>query len=130
DDWQLRGREVARIEARGKNLLIHCAPLIASEGKPDPRRPEQLPVAIWTHLGMLGAWRIGERSAYSGDRRLAIALHTHTHVAACHQPKHLAMLGPRSLLRHPMLTQLGPDLLDPDADLDEAILRLRALGRT
>jgi endonuclease-8 len=27
-----------------------------------------------------------------------------------------------------MLAKLGPDLLDPDVDFDEAILRLRALG--
>jgi endonuclease VIII len=158
DDWKLIGREVARVEARGKNLLIHCAPLTVVDGKPDPRRPEQLPVAIWTHLGMLGAWRIQSapvasrppavaggptghadldlrfaavrsRDAARPSRAAALALHTTTHVAACHEPKHLAMLGPRSLLRHPMLARLGPDLLDPDADLDEAVARLRALGR-
>jgi len=129
DDWVLPGREVARIEARGKNLLIHCAPLVAVEGKPDPRKPEQLPVAIWTHLGMDGAWRLRTRDTPSPGRRPAIALHTQTHVAACYEPKQLAVLGPRSLLRHPMLAQLGPDLLDPEADLDEAVSRLRALGQ-
>jgi endonuclease-8 len=129
DDWLLPGREVARIEARGKNLLIHCAPLLLVEGKPDPRKPEQLPVAIWTHLGMDGAWRLRARDAPVPTRRAAIALHVPTHVAACYDPKQLAVLGPRSLLRHPMLAQLGPDLLDPDADLDEAVSRLRALGR-
>jgi endonuclease-8 len=129
DDWQLVGRELARVEARGKNLLIHCAPLSPVGGKPDPRKPEQLAVVIWTHLGMNGAWRLRTRDAPAPARPAAIALHVHTHVAACYEPKHLAVLGPRSLLRHPMLAQLGPDLLDPDADLDEAILRLRALGR-
>jgi endonuclease VIII len=128
DDWLVCGRTVERVEARGKNLLIHCAPLVATQSKPDPRKPEQQRVAIWTHLGMDGAWRIRERSAAQPPRTAAIALHTQTHVAACHQPKHLAILGPRSLLRHPMLARLGPDLLDPDADLDEAIMRLRALG--
>lgn len=128
DDWQLLGREIARIEARGKNLLIHCAPLQLVEGKPDPRKPEQLPVAIWTHLGMEGAWRLRVRAAPAPARRAAIALHVHTHVAACYQPKQLAVLGPRSLLRHPMLTQLGPDLLDPEVDLDQAVSRLRELG--
>jgi endonuclease VIII len=129
DDWQLIGREVAKIEARGKNLLIHCAPLVIPETKPDPRAPEQLPVAIWTHLGMNGAWRLRTRDTPAPARRAAITLHTHTHVAACYEPKHLAVLGPRRLLRHPMLAQLGPDLLDPDVDLDEASSRLRALGR-
>lgn len=130
DDWQLCGRAIVRIEARGKNLLIHCAPRVATEGKPDSRKPEQQPVAIWTHLGMNGAWRLRDRAEHArvGGRRPAIALHTHSQVAACYEPKHLAVLGPRSLLRHPMLAGLGPDLLDPDADLDEAVLRLRALG--
>ncbi|HVH98679.1 MAG TPA: DNA-formamidopyrimidine glycosylase family protein [Enhygromyxa sp.] len=129
DDWLLPGREVARIEARGKNLLIHCAPLELVEGKPDPRKPEQLPVAIWTHLGMDGAWRLRTRDVAAAGRPPAIALHVASHVAACYEPKQLAVLGPRSLLRHPMLAQLGPDLLDPEADLDEAVSRLRALGR-
>lgn len=132
DDWLLRGRTVERIEARGKNLLIHCAPLVDVEGKPDVRKPEQLPATIWTHLGMDGAWRLLERSAYARSNRHkrdpAIALHGPTHVAACYRPKHLAVLGPQSLLRHPMLARLGPDLLDPDADLDEALARLRRLG--
>lgn len=128
DDWQVCGREIARIEARGKNLLIHCAPQMAVEGRPDPRKPEQLPVVIWTHLGMHGAWRLRERSDRRPTRPAAIALHTEHHIAACVSPKQLAMLGPRSLLRHPMLARLGPDLLDPDADLDEAIVRLRSLG--
>ena len=128
DDWQLRGRTVERVEARGKNLLIHCAPLVATPSKPDPRKPEQQRVAIWTHLGMDGAWRVRDRSATPPARAAAIALHSEAHVAACYRPKHLAALGPRSLLRHPMLARLGPDLLDPDGDLDEAVVRLRALG--
>ncbi|MFO7564361.1 MAG: DNA-formamidopyrimidine glycosylase family protein [Enhygromyxa sp.] len=123
DDWKLQGREVARIEARGKNLLIHCAPLIAVEGKPDPREPAQLPAAIWTHLGMNGSWRLGPRDAALPSRRAAIVLRTATHLAACYEPKRLAVLGPRSLLRHPMLARLGPDLLDPEVDLGEAISR-------
>lgn len=125
DEWGLVGRTVVGIEARGKNLLIHCAPK-TGHAKPDPRVPEQLPVVIWTHLGMHGAWRVHERSSTSrwGAK---IALHSATHVAACVRPKQLALLGPRRLLRHPMLARLGPDLLDADADLGEAVTRLRAL---
>jgi endonuclease VIII len=131
DDWQLEGREIVQVEARGKNLLIHCAPRVAvdEQTRPDPRRPEQLPVAIWTHLGMRGAWRLYERGAWSQVARAAtLAVHTQTHVAACFAPKQLALLGPRALLRHPMLASLGPDLIEPDSDLDEAVARLRALA--
>jgi endonuclease-8 len=130
DDWQVRGRVIERVEARGKNLLIHCAPLHPTEGKPDPRDPAQLPVVIWTHLGMDGAWRLRPRSQHARSNAIALALHTETHVAACSRPKHLAFLGPRGILRHPLLAKLGPDLLDPDADLDEAVVRVRMLGPT
>ncbi len=127
DDWQLAGRTVARVEARGKHLLIHCAPLVAVEGKPDPRRTEQLDVTVWTHMGMHGRWQI-HATPPPALGHAAIALHTETHVAVCSRPEILKLLGPRALLRNPMLAQLGPDLLDPGADLDEAVQRLRALG--
>jgi endonuclease VIII len=140
DDWQLLGRRIAGVEARGKNLLIHCAPLVVVEGRPDPRDAAQLPVAIWSHLGMRGAWRlrrVDDEPPPACDHP-TFAVHTEAHVASCYRPKHLALLGPRSLLRHPMLAGLGPDLvgpqpadpaeLDPDAGLDEAVARLRALG--
>jgi len=130
DDWQLVGRTLARVEARGKNLLIHCAPLAAPTGKhgrPDPRVTEQLPVVIWTHLGMDGKWRICPTAAHRRGRS-TLALHVEGQVASCTQPKVLRFLGPRGLARERSLRELGPDLLDPGADLDEAVARLLALG--
>ncbi|KIG12549.1 Formamidopyrimidine-DNA glycosylase [Enhygromyxa salina] len=131
DDWQIAGRRVVRVEARGKNLLIHCAPLVALAAEGEiARRADQLPVAIWTHLGMNGRWSIrpaGNVALGSGPRP-SLALHTQTHAAICRQPEILKFLGPQGLLRSRMLAQLGPDLLDPGADLDEAVARLRALG--
>lgn len=126
DEWQLVGRTVARVEARGKHLLIHCAPLVPVD-KPDPRRTEQLTVAIWTHMGMTGRWQIYPAPPPALGHT-ALALHTDTHVAVCFRPEILELLGPRALLRNPMLAQLGPDLLDPGVDLDEALRRLRSLG--
>lgn len=126
EEWQLVGRTVARVEARGKHLLIHCAPLLLVD-KPDPRRTEQLPVAIWSHMGMTGHWQIQPASAPS-PARAAMVLYTESSVASCFRPEILRLLGPRGLLRNQMLAQLGPDLLDPGADLDEAVQRLRALG--
>jgi endonuclease-8 len=128
DEWQLVGRTVARVEARGKHLLIHCAPLVLVD-KPDPRRTEQLAVTIWTHMGMTGRWQIHPAPALTASTRAtALTLQTETHVAVCTRPEILKLLGPRGLLRNPMLAQLGPDLLDGGADLDEAVLRLRSLG--
>lgn len=126
DEWQVVGRSVARIEARGKHLLIHCAPLVLAE-KPDPRHTEQLTVAIWTHLGMTGSWRI-HAAPQPRLNHPGLALHTESHVVICSRPEILKVLGPRGLLRNPMLARLGPDLLDPGVDLDEAVQRLRMLG--
>ena len=128
EDWQLAGRELGRVEARGKHLLIHCAPLEAPAPgrKPDPRRSEQLPVAIWTHMGMKGRWRVHPVQAVRPPRA-AIVLCTRAHLVVCTQPKIFRLLGPRGLLRERSLAQLGPDLLDPAADLDQAVTRLRSL---
>ncbi|MCA9686171.1 MAG: hypothetical protein KC457_28630, partial [Myxococcales bacterium] len=132
EEWQLVGRRVARIEARGKNLLIHCAPLVVVDGKPDRRRHEQLAVTIWTHLGMHGSWRVGpvDTPRPVDGRRPSLTLRTDAHAAVCKDPEILRFLGPRGLLREPRLAGLGPDLLDPGADLDEAVTRLLALGQT
>ncbi|NVB37219.1 hypothetical protein G6O69_05210 [Pseudenhygromyxa sp. WMMC2535] len=126
EDWRLPGRVVERVEARGKNLLIHCAAL---EGA-GVEQPGGLPVAIWTHMGMTGSWhsyRLGEPWQLPRERA-RIVLHTQRRVLPCFSPEALEFLGPRGLARHRVLATLGPDLLDPDADLDEAVARLRALG--
>jgi endonuclease-8 len=131
EEWAIVGRRVERVEARGKHLLIHCAPLREVE-RPDPRHHEELPAVIWTHLGMHGSWRVDSRegapSVAGGGRRPSLVLSTGTHVAVCVRPEILRVLGPRGLLRSRVLASLGPDLLDPGADLDEAVVRLRALG--
>lgn len=128
DDWVLAGRTVDGVEARGKNLLIHCAAL--AERRPgQPAEGPALPVCIWTHMGMEGSWhtyRPGERWRAS-PAEAKIVLHTDRRVVPCFSPKGLALLGPQGLRRHPALANLGPDLLDPDASLDEGIHRLRAL---
>ena len=143
DDWQLRGRTVERVEARGKNLLIHCAALesaalesAALESaalEPLARggsEPQHQPVAVWSHMGMTGSWHIyrpGERWQ-KPSHAAALVLCTDQRVVPCFSPAGLELLGPRGLLRHRVLAQLGPDLLDAQADLDEAAARLHALG--
>jgi endonuclease-8 len=130
DDWAVTGRLVERVEARGKNLLIHCAPLCEAPGDRPAREGPELPLAIYTHMGMKGAWhsyRPGEPWQRPA-RQAAIVLHTKRRVVPCFAPEALEFLGPRGLLRHRVLASLGPDLLDPDANLDAAVERLRDLG--
>lgn len=130
DDWAVAGRLVEGVEARGKNLLIHCAPLCEAPEDRQAREGPELPLAIYTHMGMKGAWhsyRPGE-AWQRPARQAAIVLHTKARALPCFAPEALEFLGPRGLLRHRVLASLGPDLLDPKADLDLAVERLRALG--
>jgi endonuclease-8 len=124
-EWQLVGRRVAGVEARGKHLLIHCDALAHASDEPG-----RLAVTIHSHMGMTGSWHVyrpGE--AWKQPRsRARLVLGTHDWVVPCFNPELLEPLGPRGLLRHPMLRELGPDLLDPDIDLDEALARLQQLG--
>jgi endonuclease-8 len=130
DDWQLPGRRVARVEARGKNLLIHCDPLAAPAPEQPAKRPEELALTIWSHMGMTGAWHVyrpGE-AWKKPVTQAKLVLHTPTFVVPCFSPKALELLGPQGLLRHPQLRDLGPDLLDPDCNFDEALDRLQGLA--
>ncbi len=134
DDWQLVGRTVNRVESRGKNLLIHCSPLmnplVTAAPEVAAKRPEELPVTIWSHMGMTGAWHVYRHGeAWKKPAAQAkLVLRTRAFVVPCFSPMALELLGPRGLLRHVHLRELGPDLLDPDADLDEALDRLQTLG--
>jgi len=113
----LVGRKIEKVEARGKNLLVHF------EGG----------AALETHMGMTGAWHVyrpGER--WWKPRHLARAvIETDAFVAVCFQAPLMSvelLATPRELARHPVLATLGPDILAPEFDLAEALRRLRALG--
>jgi len=108
---RLSGRRVARVEARGKNLLIHF-----DDGR-----------ALYTHMRMTGSWHVyrhGER--WQKPERLArVVLETAAFVTVVFSAPVVEILSPRELARHPSLERLGPDVLSPDFDLDEACRRMR-----
>jgi endonuclease-8 len=123
--WQLLGRRVAGVEARGKHLLIHCDPQPGAESG-----HAALATTIHSHMGMTGAWHIyrpGEAWQLP-DARAHLVLGTAEWVVPCFTPAMLELLGPRGLVRHAMLAALGPDLLAADFALDEALDRLALLG--
>jgi endonuclease-8 len=110
---RLSGRRVARVEARGKNLLIHF-----DDGR-----------ALYTHMRMTGSWHVyrhGER--WQKPERLArVVLETAAFVTVVFSAPVVEMLSGRELARHPALGRLGPDVLSPDFDLEEACRRMRAV---
>jgi endonuclease VIII len=107
----LVGLGVSRVEARGKNLLIHF----------DDAR------VLYTHMRMTGSWhvyRTGER--WQKPERLArVVLENERFVAVCFSAPVVELLSARQVERHPVLAGLGPDVLSPGFDVDEACRRLR-----
>src|SRR4029077_5642153 len=112
---RLIGHEITAVEALGKNLLIKF-----DNG-----------LEIRTHLRMNGSWhryRPGERwRRPPGRARLVIEVPGA--VAVCFDAPVVELLEQRAEALHPSLGRLGPDLLSPDFDADEALRRLRAPER-
>ena len=109
---RVEGARVATVSTRGKHLLIGF-----DNG-----------LTLHTHLQMDGTWHryhTGERWRLSPDEAVAV-LETGSAVAVCFGAPTVELIETRALPLHPVLSKLGPDLLDPEADLDEALRRLHA----
>jgi endonuclease-8 len=109
------GSEVTSVEALGKNLLIRF-----DNG-----------LEIRTHLRMNGSWhryRPGERWRRP-VARARLVIEVPGAVAVCFDAPVVELLEQRAEALHPSLGRLGPDLLAPDFDADEAIRRLRDPSR-
>jgi endonuclease-8 len=109
------GAVVTQVESLGKNLLIRF-----DNG-----------LEVRTHLRMHGTWhryRPGERWRRAPGRA-ALVLEVPGSVAVCFDAPVVELFEQRAEARHPALGRLGPDLLAEDADLDEALRRLRAPER-
>ncbi len=96
---RLVGQTVARVEARGKHLLIWFAP----SG-----------LALHTHMRMTGSWHVyapGER--WRRPPHLArFILEVPEAVAVCFSAPVCELLSPGQVERHPSLARLGPDPLE------------------
>ena len=105
-------RVVVAVEARGKNLLIHFDD----------------DVALYSHMKMSGSWHIyrpGERWQLP-EHLSRVVLENERFVAVCFSAPDIELLTADEVKRHPVLVALGPDLLGPTFDMEEAIARLRA----
>jgi endonuclease-8 len=113
-DTPLAGRTIERVEARGKHLLIHFSG----------------DLILRTHMRMNGSWHIyrpGERwQRPARDMRVVIA--TDDFEAVAFRVPVAEFRTAAALARDDAIQSLGPDLLDPDADLEEAVRRLRDRG--
>ena len=109
------GHEITAVDAMGKNLLIRF------DGG----------LEIRTHLRMNGSWhryRPGERWRRP-PTHARLVLEVPGAIAVCFDAPVVELLEVRAEALHPALAGLGPDLLSPDFDADEAIRRLRDPSR-
>jgi endonuclease-8 len=108
---RLSGEVVRSIEAMGKHLLIEM-----DNG-----------IVLRSHLGMHGSWhRYGLNESWrKPPYKASIVLRTETELYVCFNAKSVDCIEARKLKFHPVLGNLGPDLLADDVDLDAVILRAR-----
>jgi len=107
---ELTGATVAAVEARGKHLLVRF-----DDGR-----------TLHTHMRMRGSWHIyrpGERWR-KGTHRAHAVIETEPWVAVCFDAPLCELVRAGQVPE--LVARLGPDLLDPGADLDEAVRRMRA----
>jgi endonuclease-8 len=116
DLGRLAGATVRSVEARGKHLLIGF-----DNG-----------LTLRTHLRMRGSWHRyapGEPWRRAPQHATAV-IETATAVAVCFSAPVVELLTDADLARSRPLHALGPDLLDPAFDADEAVARLQAVPET
>ena len=113
-DTPIVGRTIERVESRGKHLLMYFSG----------------DLILRTHMRMNGSWHIyrpGERwQVPARDMRVLVA--TDDFEAVAFRVPIAEFRSASALKRDRAIESLGPDLLDPDADLDDAVGRLRARG--
>lgn len=103
---EMEGRRIARVEARGKHLLVHI------DGG-------------WTlrvHLGMHGRWR-RRHVREPAPRASTVELVAGETAYDCERAYRAELIRSDALASHPLLGRLGPDLLAEPPDLEEAVRR-------
>lgn len=107
------GETVTRVEAVGKNLLVHF-----DSG-----------LVLHTHMKMTGSWHIyrsGERWQ-KGAHLMRALLDVGDWIAVCFAAPVVQTYHEKALAPSPV-AHLGPDLCDPAADIDLAIERLTSVA--
>lgn len=114
DDGPIAGRMIERCEAAGKHVLI------AFEGG----------LILRTHMRMNGSWHLyrhGERW-WRGPQAMRVRVDTADWVAVAFDVPVAEFVTAKQLASTGPVAALGPDLLKPGFDRDEAIRRVRAAG--
>jgi len=113
-DEPIVGSRIASVESNGKHLFITFD---------TPHR-----VVLHTHMKMSGSWHVyrpGERW-WEPRSEARVVIRTEQAVAPCFHPPIVELVTEKELGLHRVVSQLGPDIIREEFDLEEAIRRLRS----
>lgn len=104
------GTAVEDVRARGKHLLV-----VFDDDH-----------VLHTHMRMTGSWHVYRARArwQRGRSRMRALLADEQVQAVCFDAPVVELLDRAALERHPSLSRLGPDLCQPDVDLEAALARM------
>ena len=110
------GATVESVDAKGKHLLVRL-----STGD-----------IIHTHMRMTGSWHVYEYADQwrRPDHEARLVVEAGDRVAVCFNAPVVELLKPGGDREHPAIAVLGPDVLDLDFDVDEAVRRAMAAPPT
>lgn len=108
-EGMLLGKQIDRIETRGKAMLTHF-----SNG-----------LTLYSHNQLYGIWRVvkGQEQPES-HRILRVRLGTAENSILLYSASDIEMLESSALESHPFLRRIGPDVLDPTLSVDTVLARL------
>jgi endonuclease-8 len=94
----LSGDRVVRVSSRGKAMLVSFGGGLT----------------MYSHNQLYGKWFVATRGQQpKTERSLRAAIHCETHSAFLYSASDIDVLPNEELPRHPYLSKLGPDILDP-----------------
>ena len=109
------GGTVKAVESNGKHLMI----TFTTDGED---------VVLHTHMRMTGQWHVyrpGERWWFA-PTKARVVIRTDAYVAPCETPPVVELMTASEVAMHPVVPELGPDVIADDFAEDEAVRRLRA----
>lgn len=108
----LAGAKVRQVETRGKAMLIHFAN----------------DLSIYSHNQLYGVWKTAKRGKLPQTKRsLRLALHTNEKSALLYSASDIGIYPTDTLVEHPFLSKIGPDILS--STLTWQKLRTRLLDK-
>jgi endonuclease VIII len=103
------GTRVLEVETRGKAMLTHF-----DHGW-----------TIYSHNQLYGVWMVRKRGEVpSTNRQLRLRLSTATHDALLYSASDISVWPTQSLMQHPFLARIGPDILDKHLHWKAVVKRL------